>query len=58
VLVGGWYSGVFQSKDQGLTWTDISAGLLTKDILHLEFHAASRTLFAGTSGAGIWKKKI
>ncbi|MCJ7588483.1 MAG: hypothetical protein MUQ00_11385 [Candidatus Aminicenantes bacterium] len=49
---------MFQSKDRGLTWTDISDGLLDKNVTHLEFHASSRTLFAGTYGAGIWKKKF
>lgn len=58
MFVGGYYNGVYQSKDRGLTWTDISPGLIDKNITHLEFHAASRTLFAGTYGAGIWKKKI
>ena len=57
VFVGGG-SGVFQSKDRGLTWTNISQGLLITGVAHLEFHAASRTLFAGTYGGGIWKKKL
>ena len=58
VFIGGMYSGVFQSKDRGLTWTDISEGLIDKNITHLEFHVASGTLFAGTYGGGIWKKKL
>lgn len=56
VIVGG--NGVYRSTDRGLTWTDISDGLIDKSITHLEFHAASRTLFAGTYGAGIWKKTL
>lgn len=57
VIVGGG-GGIYRSTDRGLTWTDISEGLIDKNITHLEFHAASRTLFAGTYGAGIWKKKL
>ena len=57
VIVGG-EDGVFMSADRGLTWVDISEGLIDKYAYHLEFHAASRTLFVGTSSAGIWKRKI
>ena len=57
VILGG-RGGVFLSVDRGLTWTDISEGLIDNYIYHLEFHAASRTLFAGTNAAGIWKKKL
>jgi len=57
-VIVGCYSGIYRSTDRGLTWTDISEGLIDKNITHLEFHAASRTLFAGTYYAGIWKKKL
>lgn len=57
VIVGSRF-GVYRSRDRGLTWTDISAGLTDKHITHLEFHPGSRTLFAGTYNAGIWKKKL
>jgi photosystem II stability/assembly factor-like uncharacterized protein len=57
-VVYGGRGGVFLSTDRGLTWTDISEGLLDTYIHHVEFHAASRTLFVGTSNAGIWKKKL
>ena len=57
-VVYGGRRGVFLSTDRGLTWTDISEGLLDEYVYHVELHAASRTLYAGTSNAGIWKKKI
>lgn len=57
VIVGG-VVGLYRSRDRGLTWTDISEGLVDKHITHLEYHAGSRTLFAGTYNAGIWKKKL
>jgi photosystem II stability/assembly factor-like uncharacterized protein len=57
VFVGGG-SGVFRSADRGLTWTDLSQGLLDRSITHLEYNAATRTLYVGTNNAGIWKKKL
>ena len=57
-VFSGGGDGVYRSTDRGLTWTDISEGLLDKSITQLDFHAATRTLYAGTGNAGIWKKKI
>jgi photosystem II stability/assembly factor-like uncharacterized protein len=57
VFLGGG-NGVYRSTNRGLTWTDISEELLERNITHLDFHVATRTLYAGTYNAGIWKKKV
>lgn len=50
--------GVFYSRDRGLTWTDLSEGLLIRNVNQLSFNATTRTLYVATSGGGIWKKTM
>ena len=57
VFVGN-YDGVYYSQDRGLTWTDIGEGLMVPSITQLYLDPASRTLYAGTGGSGIWKRKF
>lgn len=57
VFVGGG-SGVCYSQDRGLTWTDVSGELTVPSITQLYFDSASRTLYAGTQGGGIWKRTL
>ena len=50
--------GVFYSKDRGLTWTDLSEGLLVTNVNQLYFNAATRTLYAATEGGSLWKRAL
>jgi photosystem II stability/assembly factor-like uncharacterized protein len=58
VLYAGGYSGVRMSADSGATWSDITGSLPLKYIPFLALDPTNRFLFAGTNGAGIYKKTL
>jgi hypothetical protein len=45
--------GVFESTDSGQSWHSLNAGLSVLDVRTLALDATGRTLYAGTSGAGV-----
>ncbi|MCJ7586484.1 MAG: hypothetical protein MUQ00_01065 [Candidatus Aminicenantes bacterium] len=54
----GTCKGVFYSQDRGLTWTDVSQGLSVPWVTQLYFNSANSTLYVGTEGGGLWKRKF
>lgn len=57
-LVIAGYAGVRKSEDGGATWTDITGNLPVKNVFGLSLDPATRTLFAGTDGASLYKKAL
>ncbi len=47
--------GVMTSRNRGLTWWDLGAGLPNVAVAELDLHAPTRTLFAFTHGRSAWK---
>ena len=47
---------MFLSSNNGSSWTDVSNGLTNKQVNTLAINGD--TLFAGTNGAGVWKRTL
>lgn len=47
--------GVYSSENRGQDWTDLNATLPVKNVLTLGVNPASKTLFAGTNGGGVFR---
>ena len=50
--------GVFYSQNRGLTWTDLTPGLIVPFVSQLYFNPTTGTLYAGTEGGGLYKRKF
>jgi hypothetical protein len=57
VFAGNSY-GAYCSQNRGLTWADISAGLTVPYVTGLLFNPSNKTLYAATSGGGLWKRAM
>jgi photosystem II stability/assembly factor-like uncharacterized protein len=47
--------GVYASADRGGTWTDLNATLPVRNVLTLGVNPATKTIFAGTNGGGVFR---
>ena len=54
----GYGKGVLASTDRGLTWTEMSEGLDIPSVSQLFLNPATRTIYAGTEGGGLWKRTL
>lgn len=57
-VFAGHSSGVSYSQNRGLTWTDISQGLIVPNVSGLSFNPGNKTLYIGTEGGGLWKRAM
>ncbi len=58
VTAGGYYTGVYLTEDNGLSWEDVNHGLLIDDItLITELLIRSDYIFAAGTG-GIWRRPL
>ncbi|MDQ2733179.1 MAG: LpqB family beta-propeller domain-containing protein, partial [Armatimonadota bacterium] len=57
VYIADRQTGVWSSADGGGTWTPLSAGLGTPQVLSLALSSSGR-LYAGTSGASVWQTTV
>lgn len=55
IYLGTLESGVFRSVDRGVTWSGLNQGLLSRAVTDLALSADGRTLYAGTTGAGVFR---
>ena len=55
IYAGGYRSGVFLSEDGGAHWRLLNDGLRTRAIGALSISADGETLYAGTSGEGVYR---
>jgi photosystem II stability/assembly factor-like uncharacterized protein len=55
VYAGGWRSGVYLSEDFGTTWRLINDGLRTRSVRALAIASDGETLYAATSGEGVFR---
>lgn len=56
IFVGSTNSGVYFSGNNGTTWQQVNTGLTNLNIRALHIHG--QFLYAGTSGAGLWKRDL
>jgi hypothetical protein len=49
--------GVYLSRDNGANWTSVSTGLTT-GVFSLALSPDGSTLYAGTTGFGVWKRPV
>jgi photosystem II stability/assembly factor-like uncharacterized protein len=47
---------ILSSTDQGVTWTPVSEGFISAAVT--SFEVAGADLYAGTGGAGVWKRPL
>lgn len=57
-LVAGTDSGVFRSRDRGLSWTEWNDGLPRTAVFQVQRHAMGGIVRAGTFGRGLWERPI
>lgn len=50
--------GVYYSQNRGLSWTDFGRGMTVPTVVGLSFDPVRKTLYAATSGAGLWKRAM
>lgn len=59
IIYAAGYYGLFVSKNYGATWTAFDEGLLYKgSVIALDINNTTKTLFAATYGASVWKRKL
>ena len=56
VALGGTYSGVYRSTDDGVSFSDVNEGWDSPEVTSLA--ATNDYLFAATSGEGVWKQPL
>jgi hypothetical protein len=56
IFVGSTNSGVYFSGNNGTSWQQVNTGLTNLNIRALHIH--NQIIYAGTSGAGLWKRDI
>ena len=55
IYAGSYRSGVFMSEDGGAHWRSINNGLRTRAVTALSISADGETLYAGTTGEGVFR---
>ena len=56
LFVGTWFSGVFLSTNNGVTWTAVNTGLTDSSVYALA--VSGTNLFAGPYGGGLWRRPL
>jgi len=55
IYAGTWQAGVYLSVDGGVSWQTINTGLTVRSIKGLSISADGETLYAATSGGGVFR---